>query len=168
MDSCNQTDPIILCGDCNALSWPWGSIYNNQRGEDLNNIIEDFDLIPLNDETPTFVAREGRNGSNLDLIFVSSALGQISSVEVTDDTFTSDHFLVVASTDSSPKMLKSSTKRFNVKKVEWVKFLDLEGNGLQTLTEELERSKDLEYIYSVFLNKIEEVLLESGAFFHQD
>lgn len=123
---CSSRDfPLIMCGDFNAHSWLWGSRFCSPRGDHISEALEEYDLVPLNDSDPTYIDCNGRLGGVIDLIFVSATLCKISTSEVTSDTFTSDHFLVLAQLDSTPKYIKSNTNRYNLSKVDWPKFSQL-------------------------------------------
>lgn len=167
INTCDRNDSLVICGDFNAHSWTWGSAFCNSRGDDLAEAVEAADLVVLNDSAPTFVPQDGRRSSNLDLIFVSSALCRISSVEVTDDSFASDHLLVTACIDSTSKLLKSSTKRLNIKKVDWIKFMEEMEKVTQPLSLSIESDSNLERVYGDFLEGMIGSLINCGAFYPQ-
>lgn len=163
--SCSSICPIILLGDFNAHSWAWSSSYNNSRGKDLNQLIEDHDLIPLNDSLPTHVSGEGRSSNNIDLIFVSSQLAQFSRVEVIEETYSSDHFLVVAQLDLTLKYTKSSTNRLNLKKADWTEFWSQIDSLSDSLESDLKKNNKPLETYRVFIDAIIQSLMDSGAYF---
>lgn len=165
LEGCDGGSPIILMGDFNAHSWSWGSEYCSARGNHLREVTEDFGLIPLNDSLPTFVGGAGRSGSNIDLVFVSSHLGQISDVEVTPDTYSSDHNLVLAALDSTPKFTSSNTSRLNLKKVDWEKFHHLLMPTLDLLEVEMGLNEEPLVVYKSLINNIKSHLIESGAYY---
>lgn len=70
---CDLNGSVILCGDFNAHAWTWGNNYNDTKGLHLSEAVDEVHLILLNDSIPTYIRPDG-NGSNLDLIFVSSPL----------------------------------------------------------------------------------------------
>ena len=88
---------ILLCGDFNAHSGHWGSSLTNAAGRLISALVSDFDLIPLNDSSPTFIAGPGMMCNNLDVVFLSASLFHLSSFYVGDDSFGSGHLPVFCS-----------------------------------------------------------------------
>ena len=68
----------LLCGDFNAHSGHWASTLINAAGRLISGLVSDFDLIPLNDSSPTFIAGPGMLCNNLDLVFLSASLFHLS------------------------------------------------------------------------------------------
>ena len=91
----SDCEVLLLCGDFNAHSPLWGARRSNFQGHELCSAVLDCGLTPLNDSLPTFLSAPVRSGENLDLVFISSSRVGVASVCVTDDTFGSDHFLVL-------------------------------------------------------------------------
>ena len=58
----------------------------------------------------------------------------MASVCVTDDTFGSDHFLVVGNLGVSPRYARSTSNRFNTKNVDRVRFQGMVDGGLPGLS----------------------------------
>lgn len=83
-----------------------GSSFNSTRGDHLSEAAEDLNLIPVNDSVPTIFNRENKVSNNLDLIFMSVELTNLTTCTVTGDSSYSDHFLVTAFCYSSPKFIK--------------------------------------------------------------
>ena len=102
-------------------------------------MVLDFGLIPLNDALPTFLPGPRQNEGNLDLIFLTASLAEISSVRVTEGTHGSDHFLATGELGVSPGMVRSTSNRFNTKNLDWVGFCDRMGAWLPRFLLDLER-----------------------------
>ena len=84
--------------------------------------MSDWDLIPLNDLLPTFLAGPGMLRNNLDLVFLSSSFFHLASFRVGDDSFGSDHLPVLCSLDAILQRIRSVSRRYNIKNLDWPGF----------------------------------------------
>ena len=146
----SDCDVLLLCGDFNAHSPPWGARRSNFQGRKLCSAVLDCSLTPLNDSLPTFLPASGPSGGNLDLVFISSSRVGVASVNVTDDTFGSDHFLVLGELGLTPRHARSTSNRFNIKNVDWVRFREGVDEGLLSLGLALDSCSDPAALYSEF------------------
>lgn len=128
-------------------------------------MIDDYELIPLNDTLPTYVGGDGRSSSNIDLIFVSARFCQFSRVEVVEETYSSNHYLVVADLDLSPKLTKSFTNRLNLKKVDWTECCTRIDSFIDTLELNLKEHNQPLEVYKLFIDNIIQSLMDSGTYF---
>lgn len=85
-------DHILISGNFNAHSRMWGSEWEDTSGKELTMAASDRDLVPLNDQEPTFLSLPGQSGLNPDLVFFSASLVHLASAVVSDDTYHSDYF----------------------------------------------------------------------------
>ena len=122
----SDCDVLLLCGDFNAHR-------SNFQGRELCSAVLDCGLTPLNDSLPTYLSAPGRSGGNLDLVFISSSRVGVASVSVTDDTFGSDHFLVLGKLGLTPRYARSTSNRINTKNVDWVRFREIVDEWLPSL-----------------------------------
>ena len=114
---------VLLCGDFNALSGLWGSSCTNAAGRLISGLVSDLDLVPLNDSLPTFLVGPGLSRNNLDLIFLSSSLFHLAACRVGDDSFGSDHLPVFCTLDTTLQHVRSGSRRFNIKNLDWPGFV---------------------------------------------
>ena len=146
----SDCDVLLLCGDFNAHSPLWGASRSNFQGRELCSAVLDCGLTPLNDSLPTFLPASGRSGGNLDLVFITSSRVGVASVNVTDDTIGSDHFLVLGELGLTPRYARSTSNRFNIKNVDWVRFREVVDEGLPSIGSALDSCSDPAALYSEF------------------
>ena len=155
---------ILLCGDFNAHSGHWGSTLTNAAGRLISGLVSDLDLIPLNDSSPTFIAGPGMLCNNLDLVILSASLFHLSSFYVGDDSFGSDHLPVFCSLDASLQRVRSGSRRFNIKNLDWPGFRSRCDELARFLQPRLELGDDLRSIYADFLTGVTSALEACSAY----
>lgn len=156
--------PVIICGDFNAHSFSWGASFNSPRGSDLKEVFEFYNLLPLNDSVPTRIDRAGRTNNNVDLIVVSDSLVSQVSCEVSNDSYGSDHLLVLANFDIRPKFVGSNSTRINFKNVDWSSIEDLFSSLVGDLEVSLEGGTPPDQVYENLLSSLIGILEDNGAF----
>ena len=155
---------MLLCGDFNAHSGHWGSTLTNAAGRLISGLVSDFDLIPLNDSSPTFIAGPGKLCNNLDLVFLSASLFHLSSFYVGDHSFGSDHLPVFCSLDESLQRVRSASRRFNIKNLDWPGSRSRCDELARFLQPRLELGDDPKSIYGDFLTGVSSALEACGAY----
>lgn len=116
-------DKMIVCGDFNAHNTLWGSIKNDKNGRLVEDMLEDYDLVCLNDGTGTRIDRRTGRLSCLDLSMVSRKFGAEFTWFVEDCAWDSDHFPVVFSMHASFVYNKANfIPKWSLKKANWKKF----------------------------------------------
>lgn len=110
--------PFILCGDVNARSPLWGSDVTCPRGEILERLLEDFSLIPINDERPTHFSVAYGTYSNIDLTAVSNELAVLFDYEILSDLYNSDHYPIMLNLLSGSEV-EGKLPRWNLGKADW-------------------------------------------------
>ena len=115
--------PFLLVGDFNAHSPLWGDSRLDGRGEMVEKILEEQNLIILNDEQITYFSSTYHTPSSIDLAVASPSLSSDFQLEVNDDLCGSDHYpIFLKSLDCSST---DRPKTFNFKKADWNLFGDL-------------------------------------------
>lgn len=116
--------PVIWTGDFNAHNVLWGSSKTDGNGVVVENIMQDFNLVCLNDGHPTRVQLGSLTPSCLDLMLVSGELAGKSEWEVLDPyNLGSDHFPTIGTFGLRlPAELDRIGGRFNFLKADWEKF----------------------------------------------
>ena len=123
-----------------------------------------MDLVPLNYSSPTFLAGPGMLCNKLDLVFLSASLSHLASSYVGDDSFGSDHLPVLCSLDASLQRVRSVSRRFNIKNVDWPDFRALCDELSLSLQPRLELGDDPRLVYGDFLSGISSALEACGAY----
>ena len=155
---------ILFCSDFNAHSGHWGSTITNAAGRLISGLVSDFDLIPLNDSSPTFIAGPGILCNNLDFVFLSASLFHLSSFYVGDDSFGSDHLPLLCSLDASLQRGRSASRRFNIKNLDWPGFRSRCDELSRYLQPRLELGDDPRSIYRDFLTGVYSALEACDAY----
>ena len=84
--------PFVLLGDLNAHHPLWGSSHESGRGTEIDALLTDFNLVCLNDGSPTYLSSTYRTFSSIDLAIVTPFLASWFQFTVEDDPQFSDHF----------------------------------------------------------------------------
>lgn len=82
--------PMIFVGDVNARNEIWGSDSTDNRGKLVEEVMNKFSLIPLNDSTPTHLSTLGTL-SQINLTAVSPEISTNFNYQVLNDSHDSDH-----------------------------------------------------------------------------
>ena len=85
---------IIVCGDCNSHNPLWGSKSLDANGKTVEDFMNKFDLVLLNDCNPTRIDPHRGSLSCLDLTFMSKELVNRTRWSVSKHNFGSDHFVI--------------------------------------------------------------------------
>ncbi|KAG5894451.1 hypothetical protein JTB14_014898 [Gonioctena quinquepunctata] len=113
--------PFLLVGDMNAHNPLWGSLRWKNRGSILEQLLDRDDLILFNSGKMTFSNARSRDFSAIDLTLASSRIATRLSWRVLDDSYNSDHFPIVTSTDIRETQVVPPPK-WLVKKAQWSVF----------------------------------------------
>ena len=82
--------PFLLCGDFNAHSPLWASSYTNDHGKVIEDILDEFGLVPLNTTEFTF-NKISFSPSLIDLSLVHPSIYLNFTNKVISDQYHSDH-----------------------------------------------------------------------------
>lgn len=128
------TGQIVIMGDLNALSPLWGSKTTNLNGQNIQKLIDDFQLCILNDGSSTRLAPPGQTDNPLDITLTSSQTAIRSSWMVYDDCGCSDHYPTILIIKLTTKqIIKEKSRYFNnraTKKASWEKYTEIIGNNI--------------------------------------
>ena len=155
---------VLLCGDFNAHSGLSGSSCVNAAGRLISGLLSDLDLVPLNDSLPTFLAGPGLSRNNLDLVFLSSSLFHLATCRVGDDSFGFDHLPVFYTLDTTLQHVRSGSRRFNIKNLDWHCFRARCDDLARELLPQLEPLMDPPLIFEAFLSGVSAALEASDAY----
>ena len=84
--------PFVLLGDFNARNQFWFDSTNNTKGRLLLAVIQEFDLVILNDPSPTHYHQQSDSFSVIDLSICSPDFPSDRHWHVHDDLCGSDHY----------------------------------------------------------------------------
>lgn len=111
---------IFVCGDFNAKSELWGNSKTDSRGKMIENILETNDVVILNTGLKTHMYSGGE--SAIDLSFTSPRYAALSSWDVVDNTFGSDHAVIITKIQSIAAYEEENLGRWSFKKADWENF----------------------------------------------
>ncbi|KAG5867008.1 hypothetical protein JTB14_032569 [Gonioctena quinquepunctata] len=134
--------PFLLIGDMNAHNPLWGSLRRDIRGSILEQLLDRDNLILLNSGAMTYFNARSRDFSAIDLSLASSRIATRLPWRVLDDSYNSDHFPIVISTDIRGTQVVPPPK-WLVERAQWSVFeehLELPGDRM-TYTRRLKISQ---------------------------
>lgn len=133
-----DADSFIVGGDVNAWSYWWGSRSEDHRGVAYNGFLNEVDLNVLNiGQTPTFETYRGGKlySSIVDVTACSTnILARIQDWNVDRSVITSDHNAIkfAVYSEAAPEPVPNPTTRvYNTKKADWIKFKSVITRELQ-------------------------------------
>ena len=113
---------LVLLGDFNAHLPLFGGTDTNAEGRVLEEVIEKNDLVVLNDQSGTYLKKDGST-SALDITICSKSLGLKCSWTVHQDTMGSDHFPIISTINESTESENTdSTTRYSYKRADWITY----------------------------------------------
>ena len=114
--------PLILLGDFNSHSKLWGSFKNDKRGNIIEDIITNNNLVLLNDTSPThFNVSTGKN-SAIDLTLCSNGIATSLEWAALDELYCSDHYPLIITFNKAEQDIKTHTSRWKYHKADWNKY----------------------------------------------
>lgn len=123
----NIPSPCIILGDLNAHHRAWGCTNNDTRGNHIDTLINNHNLVCINDRTPTHASVHGNNitYSIIDLSLVSSNISPCFTSHVQPDPYFSDHNPIHIELEiSSGQTDYNFLPRWNTRKANWHSYSD--------------------------------------------
>ena len=123
--------PVVITTDANAHHQTWGSPTSDRRGHALADWADQHALITLNSGEPTYLSSTG-TFTHIDVTFCSPEIAHLFHWQPHHDSFNSDHFPLLLSTDLSIYSAPPPP-RWNMQNANWPLFqtsLDLPTNFL--------------------------------------
>ena len=121
--------PFLILGDLNGHNILWGSPDVNNRGDIIEDFLDDHQLCLLNDGSPTYLHPASGTFSHLDLSICHPTLRLDYDWNVHDDLCGSDHYPIILKGRSAP--IDDHVPRWKLHKANWIQFNSL---ALQELT----------------------------------
>ena len=139
--------PTLIVGDLNAHSPLWYDHNTDPRGTQIENLINAEDLIPLNDNHPTYYRAFDQATSNIDLALISSHSAMDFNWNISEDLNGSDHYPIIISAvqPCSPQYIE----KWNMVKANWQKYQEL-----AKTTRKVQNIANIEEAYTHFKDTI--------------
>jgi len=112
--------PFILMGDFNAHHPLWGSSKLNLRGQVVENVLLHNNISILNSKQSTYIHPATGSLSNIDLTLCSPSIAIDFSWNLQSDTYGSDHFPILLSTNKPTSC--QYLQYWKINKADWPKF----------------------------------------------
>ena len=118
--------PSLVLGDFNAHHVAWGCLTNDTRGNILNNILDDHQMVFLNDTTPTLHSNSIDRGdtSVIDLVIATPRIAPFFVPEVQTDIYFSDHYPIHIKIGAPSNLHNQHIPKWNFKKANWNNYKD--------------------------------------------
>ena len=153
--NCNKN--FILCGDFNSHNPIWGSQRTNTNGRRVEKIINEYNLVILNDGSPTHFDINNGTLSCIDLTITSPSIASKSQWSVHHSTLGSDHYpiqtILQLHSTSSPdinSLPPPHPPRWSFPKANWNLYKEI----LSTLKLEDIINNDVQELYDSFIERI--------------
>ena len=105
---------VIVCGDFNSHNSLWGSTSLDVNGKTVEDFMNKYDLVILNDGNPTRLDPHSGGLSCLDLTFMSKELSSRTQWSVTRHNFGSDHFVISFNMFSKTENIFETREKQNI------------------------------------------------------
>lgn len=116
--------PVVWVGDFNAHNPIWGSDHRDKNGVIIEEILDKYELVVLNDGRPTRYQIVRNTCSHIDLSIASSNLARVGEWDVLDSyTMGSDHFPILCRFGRELRNeVEEIVPRYNFSQARWDKF----------------------------------------------
>lgn len=143
--------PFLFCGDFNAHNRLWGCAHNDRLGDGILEFLDEFNLILLNDGSPTLFSLPGQRPSAIDLSLCSASLHSCFKWTTLPYPMGSNHYAILISTHvATPITAHKPSRKWNVKQADWSRYAALMDDQLSAFpTEATPQAR-----YTIFQNCI--------------
>ena len=118
----------IFLGDFNAHNVTWNCERTDSNGQRFSNALLENELFLHNFNTKTYVNVHKNYKSNIDLVFSTNDICDLTHVKVCDETWGSDHCLIFININIEKEVYTKKSFKLTSKKTDWSKFNEyLEG-----------------------------------------
>jgi len=130
-----------MSGDFNSHSTELGSIKTDNRGKEIEKMLENDHLLLLNNLEPTRINPINGELSCINLSFSNTSLSQRTEWKVLPNLTSSDHFPILIQIFSRHNDTCNSAKRWNLKNPDWLLFTEF----LETEISKIKKSRKIKY-----------------------
>ena len=116
--------PFLILGDFNARNTLWGDTAVNRRGQAIEEVLLENDVILLNSNQPTHFHIQTNTYSNIDLSMASADSVTDFSYNVLEDLHGSDHYPIKIDALQTTQSYQNPI-RYNLNKADWAQYKDL-------------------------------------------
>ena len=127
---------FILLGDFNSHNTIWGSVKTDKRGEIIEEVINNHDIVLLNDLSPTHFNIPTGKTSAIDLTLCSNNIATSVEWQALDLLYGSDHFPILTSFNHTMPNNQPQVNKWKFHKADWVeykKIINLEINEVNKM-----------------------------------
>ena len=114
----------LILGDFNGHSHLWGANQENERGKNVEKLIDRHNLILLNDSVHTRFDTYHQTSSLLDLSLCHPSIYMDVACEISSDRLGSDHHPIIITANTSDHPVPERVPKWNFKKAKWDAFQD--------------------------------------------
>ncbi|XP_024086357.1 uncharacterized protein LOC112128432 [Cimex lectularius] len=113
--------PCLILGDFNSDNTMWGSETTDSRGDRIEDIIDEYGMVLLNNGNPTYISIYTGRFSAIDLSFACPSIAASLSWNTLNDEYNSDHVPIIIET-TIRNTLYTPAIRYNLRKDDWKTF----------------------------------------------
>jgi hypothetical protein len=113
--------PVIFCGDFNAHSPVWGPQRLDAKGQIIEDLLTQTNLVLLNNGATTYIHPATGSQTAIDLMLCDTALALDFKWSILPDRHGSDHLPIILSSDISAG--ERLPQRWKLTKADWVHLL---------------------------------------------
>ena len=152
--------PYIIVGDFDSHNYIWGSNHIDERGKTIEQLIEKFQLILLNNTSATHFNAADAKSSIIDLTFCSEDIAENLEYFVLDELYSSDNYPISTSFIGSAPTLPKFKEGWKLNSANWPLYQEILDTELKTVksTINLESSGDINNL----INKFDEAILSAA------
>ena len=114
----------LILGDFNGHSHLWGANQENERGKNVEKLLDRHNLILLNDSVHTRFDTYHQTSSLLDLSLCHPSIYMDVACEISSDRLGSDHHPIIITANTSDHPVPERVPKWNFKKAKWDAFQD--------------------------------------------
>lgn len=156
-----QGQEIILCLDANANSTAWHSKTTNERGEKIEDLIQQHRLFTANTPQRTLTFDNTRGMSNIDITLNTNAIAKkLKNWRIHQYQTISDHNIITFEIiNATQDITVKQNNRFNIKRANWEAYRKLLSTQMQqTDLQNITNDTDAQQI----AEKLIKVIVDSG------
>lgn len=111
---------LVICGDFNAHNTLWGGTKIDGNGTTIEEFMDDYKLVCLNDGRNTRFDASHETESAIDLTIVSNQIAGVSEWEVNENSLGSDHYIIWLSIRNQNVCLEENwSPRWKMREANW-------------------------------------------------
>lgn len=121
MSNAHLLQNTIIVGDFNAHNVAWNCCTTDVDGTYILDCSEKYELFLHNHDSFTHIDSSTGNRSNIDLFFSTPDIAQYINIEISQDSWGSDHYPIIAKIDVNKINYERKTFKIQSKKTNWTR-----------------------------------------------